>query len=343
MRKRRPLTAGYTLIELLVVIVVIGILTAIVLPAVQSAREAARRAQCTNNLKQISLAMASYASLYGAYPSLCYKTGTFIRSAGGVGSYYAGAYSPLVQLVPQLEQGALFNSINFMRKADEGFTLHANSTAMTTRVGMVVCPSDVTSPVPGYGRVNYRFNIGPVTGPGMSSAPPGDLGAFSYGANHSPAEFPDGLSTTVGGSERLQGDWQAGRIGRGDYRLAHQEERRGYQSVDEMLAYCQSVTSDQFESRAGESWFLSGFHNTIFNTANVPNPETLDCADDGGTDLHSGLIHNGVFSASSRHPGGVNVAMMDGSVRFVRDGVSLAVWRAISTRNVGEVIDEGAY
>lgn len=334
MRQRRPLPAGYTLIELLVVIVVIGILTAIVLPAVQSAREAARRAQCTNNIKQIGLAMASYVSLYGTYPNLSYK---------GEDRFVTGDYSPLVQLLPQLEQGTLFNTVNFMPRADDGYTLRANSTAMTTRVGIFVCPSDATSPVPGYGRVNYRFNIGPVTNVAKSVSAPGNLGAFALNANFSPAEIPDGLTTTVGGSERLQGDWQAGKIGRGDYRLEHKEERRGYETVDEMLAYCQSATADHFESRAGETWFLSGFHTTLFNSANVPNPVSPDCTDDGGTDLHTALIHNGVFSASSRHPGGVNVMMMDGSVRFVKDGVTLAVWRALSTRNGGEAVDEGAY
>jgi prepilin-type N-terminal cleavage/methylation domain-containing protein/prepilin-type processing-associated H-X9-DG protein len=82
---------------------------------------------------------------------------------------------------------------------------------------------------------------------------------------------------------------------------------------------------------------------TMFNTANVPNPRFPDCASDDYTDLHGGQLHNGVFSASSRHPGGVDVAMMDGSVRFVKDGVTLPVWRALSTRNRGEAVDGGAY
>jgi prepilin-type N-terminal cleavage/methylation domain-containing protein/prepilin-type processing-associated H-X9-DG protein len=342
MRKHRVPTAGYTLIELLVVIVVIGILTAIILPAVQSAREAARRAQCVNNLKQIGLATASYASLYGTYPSLAYISETSPPPDRNF-RLVAAHYSPLTQVLPQLEQEALFNTVNFMPWADDGYTLHANSTAMTTRIGMFVCPSDVTAPVPGYGRVNYRFNIGPVTNLAKSVSPPGDLGAFALSANFTPADFSDGLSATAGTSERLQGDWRAGTVGRGDYRLAPKDGRRGGEPIDEMLAYCRSATSDQFESRAGESWFLSGFHTTIFNTANVPNPKFPDCASDDYTDLHGGLIHNGVFSASSRHPSGVNVAMMDGSVRFVKDGVSLPVWRALSTRNGGEAIDGGAY
>jgi prepilin-type N-terminal cleavage/methylation domain-containing protein/prepilin-type processing-associated H-X9-DG protein len=329
--KYKPTTTGYTLIELLVVIVVIGILAAILLPAVQSAREAARHAQCTNNLKQISLAMASYASLYETYPSLAYDSET-TPPPDRTYIPVAAHYSPLTQVLPQLEQWALFNTINFMPWADDGYTLHANSTAMTTRVGMFVCPSDGTSSVPGYGRVNYRFNIGIVTNPAWSVAAPGNVGAFALAANFTPADFPDGLSATTGTSERLQGDWRAGSIGRGDYRLAPKEGRRGVEPVDEVLAYCRSATSDQFESRAGETWFLSGFHSTIFNTANVPNPRFPDCAMDDYTDLHGGLLHNGVFSASSRHPGGVNVAMMDGSVRFVKDGVSLPVWRALSTR-----------
>jgi prepilin-type N-terminal cleavage/methylation domain-containing protein/prepilin-type processing-associated H-X9-DG protein len=338
MRKTSRTRTGYTLIEILVVIAIIGILAGIVIPAVQSAREAGRRAQCLNNLKQIGLALTSYAAQYEAYPSLCYKSIPNLPNSPA-GSFY----SPLVQVLPLLEQGILFNAINFMRFPDDGYALYANSTVMTTRVGLFLCPSDITSSVPGYGRANYRFNVGPVTNHGSSMGPRGNMGPFSVGDNHFLSGYPDGLSSTAGVSERLQGDWQAGKVGRGDYRLEPKDGIRGRETVDEILAYCRSATSDQFESRAGETWFLSGFHNTIFNTANVPNPETLDCAEDDYRHLHGGLIHSGVFSASSRHPGGVNVAMMDGSVRFVKDGVSLAVWRAISTRNGGEVIDGGAY
>jgi prepilin-type processing-associated H-X9-DG protein len=282
--------------------------------------------------------MASYASLYEVYPCLGYKS-IPDRQDSAAGAWY----SPLVQVLPQLEQGTLFNAINFMPTADDGYALNANSTVMTTRAGLFLCPSDVTSPVPGYGRANYRFNVGPVINLGASMGPQGNMGPFSMGDNHFVSGYPDGLSSTAGVSERLQGDWQAGRIGRGDYRLAPKDGHRGGETVDEMRAYCAGATSEMIESRAGETWFLQGFHNTVFNSANVPNPETLDCADDDYTYLNGTLIHNGVFSASSRHPGGVNVAMMDGSVRFVKDGIAIGVWRALSTRNGGEAIDEGAY
>jgi prepilin-type N-terminal cleavage/methylation domain-containing protein/prepilin-type processing-associated H-X9-DG protein len=333
-RETRP---GFTLIEILVVIAIIGILVGLVLPAVQGAREAARRAQCVNNLKQLGLALASYQGLYGVYPSLDYKS-----IPGDPTSYAAAYYSPLAQMLPQLEQTPLFNAINFTWKADDGYTMYANRTVMTTQVGIFLCPSDATTPVPGFGRDSYRFNTGLACNMGSSPGPKYGA-AFAYMVNYGPADFTDGLSSTVGVSERLHGDWTAGAVSPGDYRLDVSDPTEGWALPDPARAACAAATSPAFESRGGESWFLSGLHFTDYNHVNGPNPKTHDCAFDPFTDLHGTIIHNAVMSASSYHPGGVNLMMMDGSVRFTRDGVTLPVWRAIGTRNFGDIVDANAY
>ena len=110
--------------------------------------------------------------------------------------------------------------------------------------------------------------------------------------------------------------------------------------TDPARAACAGARPDVArDSRSGESWFLTGFHFTSYNHCSTPNPRLIDCTIDGrGEDLHQLSLRDGVFSARSRHPGGVNCLLMDGSVRFVKDAVSLPTWRALSTRSSGDVV-----
>ena len=330
LRKRRLTLAtqqprGMTLIELLVVVAVIGILVGLLLPAVQAAREAARRAQCLNNLRQMGIAIHQYVSTHEVFPP----------------SYLRDAKSPVVHLLPFFEQAVLFHAVNFDLEADFGPGLQTNLTAMSVAIGTLLCPSDGAPRVEGYGRINYRFSVGPATH--ASGNDPAAPGAFAPLLTFRPAHFSDGLSQTVGVSERLQGDWTRSTYRRGgDYPFA------GVGLVaptpDAGLALCRSAhaaltTESPIESRGGESWFLAGLHFTSYNHCASPNRWDLDCA--FNLALTIGTVHGralgpGIFSASSAHPGGVNVLMMDGAARFARDSVDLAVWRAISTRSGGE-------
>ena len=330
---------GFTLIELLVVVSVIAILCSLLLPAVQAAREAARRAQCISNLKQIGIGFNSYASLDGHFPPVI-----LLPSRSGIPPVdWYNITSPMARMLPHLEQSVLYNAINFVPPADFGPGLYANLTAMTTTVAIFVCPSDGGPQVPGYGRVNYRFSLGPATMFSVQVPAPSRAlyGAFPPVLSLVAADFPDGLSSTIGVSERLQGDWakQTFRHG-GDYLL--RDGAYAGPDPDVAVSICRSLApapATPHESRGGESWFLSGLHFTSYNHCSTPNRWADDCSFTKYVDtVHDRFMIDGAFSASSAHPGGVNVLMMGGGVRFIGDSVTLPTWRALSTRIGGEVI-----
>ncbi len=332
----RFLKAGFTLIELLVAIGIIGLLIALLLPAVQQAREAAHRLACFNNLKQLGIALHSYASAHTYFPAINAPTGT---NPGKAGTYSGHYYSPLARMLPELEQGPLYHATNFSWVPSSPEALWANSTVMTASVASFLCPSDAPQHVAGYGRASYRLSVGatPRFAPGSNSPGSWD-GAFTTHRFHRAADFADGLSNTAAASERAQGDWTQGVfMARGDYLLgAHANAH----TPDEAIAACsQAAAAGAHESRSGESWFLSGFHFTNYNHCLAPNSEAADCSLDPLTEpIHSRAIHEGVFTARSWHPGGAGVLTMDGGVRFVADSIELRVWRALATRNGGEVV-----
>jgi hypothetical protein len=333
-RPRYRATPGFTLVELLVVIFSLGVLAGILLPAVQSAREAARRMQCANNLKQIGLALHHYESANRVFPAI-YSDSGMNRGAGH-------GYSPLARMLPELELGPLFNATNLTYgHADHGSIL-ANHTVVMTAVANFTCPSDAPPPVLGYGRVNYRFSTGPI--PWMSPTydiPDHWSGAFTMHRFYRASDFTDGLSSTVGASERLQGDWTTDRYKHGgDYRLASFRFERLEGRGDVPIAQCHAQAPTlPLESRGGESWFYSGFHFTNYNHCLPPNPPSDDCSfDEAREDLHARTMHDGTFAATSYHPGGVNALLMDGAVRFLGNRISREVWQAIGTRNGGEAL-----
>jgi prepilin-type N-terminal cleavage/methylation domain-containing protein/prepilin-type processing-associated H-X9-DG protein len=340
----RSLARGFTLIELVVVLGVIAALMALLLPAVQSARDASRRIECVNHLKQIGLALHSYASTYGFFPGVETPSGT-IR---GVGVFSNHGYSPLARILPELEQRALYDASNLSGEATIPSWLWANLTVMSTSVSLFVCPSDSLR-APGYGRANYRFCLGP--GPWFSPGPTKEAswdGPFTVHRFYAPAAFTDGLSQTVGASERLQGNWIKGTWAPGDYVLTGAGENGGgppFLSIDWGISVCEEASDTlPFEVRSGESWFLSGYHFSSYNHSVAPNARLRDCSIYSFTEgIHWRTLHEGVFTARSRHSGGVNTALMDGSVHFVRDGVNLSVWRALATRASGDIVPGDGY
>ena len=313
MRHRRR---AFTLIELLVVIAIIGVLIALLLPAVQAAREAARRAQCTNNLKQIGLAVHNYHDRVGALPGA-------ELVAGGT------SFSALTHMLPGLEQVAVYNAVNFSLANGDP----ANNTVLMTNVSSFVCPSDGQDPNPAAGApTNYMADMGSwivwqsATGPNVGLAPPN--GVFYGNSATRFADVRDGLSNTAFYSERVMADWNNGIISDlADVFFSPAAPT----SLDDAVTQCKAIDitnpASQFPLFMGAPW-VNGQHVCL----HVTGPDTRSCG------FFAYL--RAIMPPSSHHNGGVNVLLGDGSVRFVRDSVNLATWRALGTRNGGEILGD---
>jgi prepilin-type N-terminal cleavage/methylation domain-containing protein/prepilin-type processing-associated H-X9-DG protein len=315
-QRSRP---GFTLIELLVVIAIISVLIALLLPAVQSAREAARRAQCVNNLKQIGLAMHNYAESRGALP-------------GADMVFNVTELSALTMVLPYLEQTSVYNSVNF------GFNYQDpnNTTAMYMVVNGFVCPSDLGDPLPSLGgQTNYMANMGSnivwqaSIGPNVGMPPPN--GVFYGNSATTFAAITDGLSNTTFYSERVLADGNNAIVSP----IADVFFSPGFPTTpDDAMQQCLAVNindlNNQFPLFMGAPW-LCGQH--IFLHVTPPNSRSCGFF----------IALRAVMPPSSHHPGGVNVLFGDGSVKFVKDSVNLQAWRALGTRAGGEVIGSDSF
>ncbi len=326
---------GVALVEVLVVIGIVGVLAALMLPAVQSAREASRRASCMGNLRSLALALHAYEESWGSFPSM--PTTYLLPIRGRAAGPYFSAHA---ELLPQLEQSALFNSINFRVAARwiDDFAKSAaiaNDTAARQTVGVFLCPSDSLAYASPYGPANYRGNDG-LCGNCASGI---HDGAFAARGVHI-REFTDGLSATLVFSEklvgsRIPGSYIANRDWIRDFPAIGVTDPRAI-TVTAWVDFCASLTLDleQVNHDAGRTWMLSGSAYSTFYVSVPPNSFVPDC---GGLS-RAGY---GVFAARSLHPGGVNAALADGSVRFFPNSVNVQVWRALGTRSGEETISEG--
>jgi prepilin-type N-terminal cleavage/methylation domain-containing protein/prepilin-type processing-associated H-X9-DG protein len=358
MRATRNRT-GFTLIELLVVIAIIAVLIALLLPAVQAAREAARRAQCVNNLKQIGLALHNYLSSIGTFPP-----GRFNTHITGNGNCWGG-YS---QLLPQLEQQALFNSFNFGLAPELEASLasaSANSTGAATFITALLCPTDPSPAVviavsgENYASHNYDLNVGSGYGL-MESFPSGVSSPFSGAPNGpffenrgvSPAEFLDGMSNTVAVSETIRStasstyatDPKRVFLVTGDNKTSGP----ALTSDADYASICLSLPSSttQFQATKGVRWHYGAPGHTMYNHRRPPNDAQPDCRgglphSDKSDPIWSFLSLN--VTARSFHSGGVNSLLADGHVQFIKNTINVATWQALGTRNGGEVISADAF
>mgnify|MGYP001152611684 CR=1 FL=1 len=342
---------GFTLIELLVVIAIIAVLIALLLPAVQAAREAARRMQCTNNLKQLGLAVHNYLDTHlvvppTASPSSGFPTGTKMND-----------FSMNVRLLPFLEQRALYDAFN------QSFVYNSvqNGTTSSTKVNAFNCPSDGTivarsmGSYSGYtfGDNNYANNLGTcLTLNGLKLDGPGYcLGNDPFGSAIGLAAITDGTSNTAAYSEWLKGRSVA-QDGKFMVYLAPvsfawtgtiSPPLAGtlHQTLQGLSAGCESSTKFSKLVTKGFSWSNSTV-GVGGGYSHIQPPNKKACMYSNHDNVSGTSVVASMIGASSNHSGGVNVAFIDGSVRFVKDSVSPATWWSIATRAGGEVVSSDA-
>jgi prepilin-type N-terminal cleavage/methylation domain-containing protein/prepilin-type processing-associated H-X9-DG protein len=334
--------AGFTLIELLVVIAIIAVLIALLLPAVQSAREAARRIQCVNNLKQLGLAAHNYHSINDTFPPAVFA----------YGSGEINLWGQTARLIPHLEQQGLFNSINFsLGIGDPGV-----ATVVKTHVAGFICPSDFdrmtdssnTNDFVGYGRINYEANAGNDTGTlNAALTIETNNGVFIAFKTIGLAAITDGSSNTALYSERILGDGAPNTVSvPGDWFLITPPSS----ARADVYATCVALNPNGLigdanqNSYGGRTWITGYYTATRYNHLIPPNGISCIYNDIGATSIASATNEGATAStASSRHPGGVSVLFADGSVHFVKSSISNVVWWALGSKNGGEVVSSDAY
>lgn len=370
--KRSSKQAGFTLIELLVVIAIVGVLASLLLPAVQSAREAARRMQCQNNLRQIGVALHNYHNIHQCFP----HSSVGLDNVGGhLGS---GFYSWLAMILPQMEQNNLYQSIDFRVGLADRATFggssdyanysipktHVNAPAAKVLLPVYLCPTEPnlkvfeddlgqTAPSSYVGNVGWP-KYSSITGEtGRVDQQNGIIGLVNPGIKepwHRPRttmeSVMDGLSNTLAVSERkiaviepIQG------VFGGTYAPPGTPESMlsfcgGSEAVRDLARWasaCGSVTHGDvnYSKEHGHSW-LTGW-NFVGNhfMAVLPLDKGRSCHIYGGED-----DGNNIVTPSSYHRGGVNAVMADTSVRFVPDTINLRVWWAMGGSDEGLSIEE---
>lgn len=329
---------GFTVVELMVCLSILGVLTALLIPAVQAAREVARRASCGNNLRQIGLALSGYEAVYSTFPYM--NVGFSVANGDTYVGY--GCFSTHVALLPYLDQTVLFSSVNFSRpgaaevalEGKSGISL-ANSTVARTELAVLLCPSGESPRPTDWAGTDYRANIGTAgkyLGP-LSAPHEGYDGAFVPLETIRAADFRDGLSQTAAFAEKSRGHSTQ----EFDRFTGYWINPILYTTQDELVATCRSLKGPPkaFQGDTGNCWFLPFCRYTFYKHDTGPNSSVPDCV--GGWNNSDPAFFNGAFASRSGHPGGVHVMFADGHVKFLGDAVEIRVWRAFGTRAGGEL------
>jgi prepilin-type N-terminal cleavage/methylation domain-containing protein len=313
---------GFTLIELLVVIAIIGVLVALLLPAVQAAREAARRAQCSNNLKQIGLGLHNYVQVNTKLP---YGTGICCTPAGGNWSTF---------ILPYAEQSTLYNALNQY----VGYNTAQNTSVVQTVISMFVCPSDPAAGAP----IMARFSTHDAS-PALGLWYPASMGPTQMDAcyycpnpNASPSNYccqGSNFGTNANTALNIPAGTFAGMFGRTTHAV-------GFEEVTDGL----STTFMAGETLPAECTFLGVF------SQNFPLSATIIPVNTFWTQAVPALSGQGASTYyakacgyKSKHPGGVNMLMGDASTRFIKQSISYYVWNVVGTRAGNEIVSSDAY
>jgi prepilin-type N-terminal cleavage/methylation domain-containing protein len=320
---------AFTLIELLVVIAIIAILIGLLLPAVQKVREAAARTKCSNNLKQLGLAMHSYHDVNnGLPPSNDKKVSPSYPSIPS----YLWRWSAFAQLTPYLEQTAIYNAcdLNNPLYADPSGTVlnsKGNQLAVQQQVPILLCPSDPNSgmkPDPNFGPTNYVVCVGSGRNGGSRSSDAD--GVFYRSSNTKLTDITDGTSNTAMLSESL--------IGNGGPDLSSapvdpQTRERVYVWIGGAgLMNAGVCGSGTYRNDRNTRWADGDAYETLYDHGYTPNSPSIDCISTAGN----------WKAARSKHTGGVNLLRCDGSIRFVANSISALTWQNLATRAGGEVL-----
>ena len=309
---------AFTLVELLVVIAIIGILIAMLLPAVQAAREAARRLQCNNALKQCGLGVLNYESAHSRLPVGLLMDGYEVPPQQRL------VYTAQLLILPFVGEQVLYDQFDFNSR----LFVTSNLNVIRQPVNSYCCPSDPNTPVPAdttnYGHSNFVFNQGSVLLTKNTSLPEyTGNGPFQWDTSYKISEISDGLSRTAMMSELISGQAVSGSAaGTNDWDV------RGMWGLQYTGAHAYMHLNSP-NSSAGDAPSAQNYTRCI-DTPNAPcNPNSV--AGNGYNNSHS--------AARSYHPGGVNVVFLDGHVSFVGDEIDYYVWQALGTSKGGETVD----
>src|SRR5262245_37741838 len=338
----KELRRGFTLVELLVVIAIIGVLVALLLPAVQAAREAARRMKCSNNLKTIGLAMQNYHSTRNCFPAG--RMRTMVDGQGRCFSAYA-------HLLPYLEAQNLYSQINFNANPDDP---DMNGGPLGQTIPYFLCPSDTHRVLQSNAVVNgvvnsavHNYPLCTGTTYPLSLRNPGGVpvtGVFYENSWTSFRNLTDGSSQTVCISETINSEggpstWEGASKTNGFVLTQGNDNANNGPELTDYAAQC-FVAGNLLQQTRGSRWLYGAPGHSMYNHMRVPNDPKVDCRGGLPHSIRTNFWWDRLslnVTARSRHASGVHALFCDGHVQFVSNTINLVTWQALGSRDLGEV------